>query len=473
MSVAPQVNLGDRPGAGTAKHRLRVAVVGAGPAGIYTADHLTAGRDDVLVDLLERLPVPFGLLRYGVAPDHVNIKSPGRALMQVLSRPSVQLFAHVDVGRDVTAQELRERYHAVVYAVGANVDRRLGIPGEDLPGSVSATSYVAWYNGHPEGALPDLGQARSVAVVGVGNVALDVARILLRAPEELSPTDVPHAVLDALRASTVTDVHLLGRRAPQHAKFTTKELRELGELPGVAVGVDDGQLPNEAPEGSTPTTTRNLAVLKAWAARDPSDAHRRLHLHFGARPIEILGEDRVSGLRLERMSADGQPTGETWDLPVQSVMRSVGYRGSVLDGVPFDPKRFVIPSESGRVLRDGVVSPGEYVAGWIKRGATGVLGTNRSDAKDTVTSLRHDAPDLLAARDNDLGGVEPLLAERAVRYVDLDGWHAALAAEIRHGAVHGRGQVKISDWEALLQAALDTAGSFAREDNTDPDDAQP
>ncbi len=455
MSAVCGVSLDRRPG--SASSPLRVAVVGAGPAGIYTADHLTADRDDVLVDLLERLPVPFGLLRYGVAPDHVNIKATGRALMQVLSRPAVRLFANVEVGRDVTAEELRHRYHAVVYAVGANIDQRIGIPGEDLPGSVSATSYVAWYNGHPEGALPDLGRATSVAVVGVGNVALDVARILLRDPDELSPTDVPHAVLDRLRASTVTDVHLLGRRGPQHAKFTTKELRELGELSGVAVVVDDGQLPDEPPEGSTPIAVRNLAVLKSWAARDPSDARRRVHLHFGARPVEILGEDRVGGLRLERMSAEGQPTGETWVLPVQSVMRSVGYRGSVIDGVPFDPQRFVIPSDSGRVLRDGRTTPGEYVAGWIKRGATGLLGTNRSDAKDTVTSLRRDAAGLLAARGDEPTGVEPLLAERAVRHVDLAGWQAVLDAEVRHGATRGRGPVKISDWDALLDAALGSA----------------
>jgi len=457
MSIQPQVSLGVPATPGTAPRPLRVAVVGAGPAGIYTADHLTAGGDDVLVDLLERLPVPFGLLRYGVAPDHVNIKATGRALMQVLSRPAVRLFAHVDVGHDITAEQLRERYDAVVYAMGASIDRRLGIPGEDLPGSVSATSYVAWYNGHPEGALPDLAQAGAVAVIGMGNVALDVARILLRDPEELSPTDVTHDVLARLRASAVTDVHLIGRRGPQFAKFTTKELRELGELSDVAVVLDAGQLPDQPPQGASQATTRNLAVLQAWAAREPSGARRRLHLHFGARPIEILGQDRVNGLRLERTSDDGGPTGQTWVLPVQSVMRSVGYRGSVLDGVPFDDTNFVIPSDLGRVLRAGLASPGEYVAGWIKRGATGVLGTNRSDAKETVTTLREDAPALLSARAQDPGGVAPLLAENGLRYVDLDGWHAVLAAEARHGAPHGRGHVKISDWDTLLQAALDAA----------------
>lgn len=437
---------------------LRVAVVGAGPAGIYTADHLTAdhltaGQDDVRVDLLERLPVPFGLLRYGVAPDHVNIKSTGRTMMQVLSRPAVRLFANVDVGHDLTVTELRRHYDAVVYAVGASDDRRIGIPGEDLAGSASATAYVGWYNGHPETALPDLRDARVVAVVGVGNVALDVARVLLRDPEELSPTDVPQDVLDTLRASPVTDVHLLGRRGPQHAKFTTKELRELGELSGVAVVVDDGQLPTEPPEGATPVALRNLAVLREWAERGPSGARRRLHLHFGARPVQVLGDSQVAGLRLERTTPDGTGTGETWDLPVQAVLRAVGYRGTVPAGVPFDPTTHTVPSRESRVVRHGLAVPGEYVVGWIKRGATGVIGTNRSDAKDTVRTLRVDAPGLLAARADDPGGVEPLLVERGVAFVDVPGWLAVLDVEAQHGTPHGRGRVKISDWEHLLAAA--------------------
>jgi ferredoxin--NADP+ reductase len=371
----------------------------------------------------------------------------------VLSRPAVRLFANVDVGQDVTVEELRERYDAVIYALGASEDRRIGIPGEDLPGSVSATAYVNWYNGHPEGALPDLVHTQVVAVVGVGNVALDVARILLRDAEELSPTDVPQDVLAELRSSAVTDVHLLGRRGAQHAKFTTKELRELGELAGVAVVIDDGQLPSDPPEGITPLAVRNLAVLRSWAAREPEGARRRLHLHFGARPVEILGDDRVTGLRLERTSPDGVGSGETWVLPVDTVLRSVGYRGSVPDGVPFDESSCTIPSRDSRVLRDDAVAPGEYVVGWIKRGATGLLGTNRSCARDTVASLREDADALLTARGTDPGGVAGLLAERAVRYVDLEGWHAVVDAESRHGEPHGRGQVKISDWDSLVEAA--------------------
>jgi ferredoxin--NADP+ reductase len=445
---------------------LRVAVVGAGPAGIYAADHLTAdprpGEDPALphgavVDLFERLPVPFGLLRYGVAPDHVNIKSTGRALGAVLARPAVHLFGNVEVGRDLTAEELEHRYDAVVYALGASEDRALGIPGEALPGSASATAFVNWYNGHPDSEHPDVGHAESIAVIGVGNVAVDVARILLRDPEELASTDVPQDVLDALRRSRVREVHLLGRRGPQHAKFTTRELRELGELSGVAVVLDDGQLPDEHPEGASAVTTRNLAVLRGWAGRDPADAPRRLHLHFGARPVEVLGEDRVTGLRLERASQEGAGTGQTWDLAVDAVLRAVGYRAAVPDGLPFDEARSVIPTQAHRMLRDGAVVPGVYAVGWVKRGPIGIIGTNRSDAKDTVATVLADAPALVAGRGADPGGAADLLAARGIRHVDVDGWLQVVAAEAAHGRPHGRGEVKISDWQTLLDAAWEGA----------------
>ncbi len=440
---------------------LRVAVVGAGPAGIYTADHLTSGRvvpegtspGGVSVDLIERLPVPFGLLRYGVAPDHVSIKSTGRALGEVLARPGVRLFGNVELGGAVTEAELRERYDVVVYALGATEDRHLNIPGEQLPGSISATSFVSWYNGHPDSDVPDLDGVTAVAVVGVGNVAVDVARILLRNPAELEPTDMPTDVIEALARSEVTDVHLLGRRGAVHAKWTTKELRELGDLDGVAVLVDDGQLPDEAPEGAGRETRRNLDVLRGWAARPPAVASRRLHLHFSARPDGILGTDHVEGLLLERTTEDGRGTGESWTLPVQAVLRSVGYRATVPDGVPFDDERHVIPTDAHRVVRDGVASTGEYAVGWIKRGPTGVIGTNRSDAKETVLALAGDVPGILAAHPGDPGGIDDLVADRDIRYVDVDGWRAVVAAESRRGEPHGRGTVKISDWETLLAAA--------------------
>ena len=430
---------------------LRVAVVGGGPAGLYVTDFLTFDGDgSVEVDVFERLPVPFGLLRYGVAPDHLNIKAAGRLLLEVLQRPGVRLFGHVEIGRDVTVEEVRAGYDAVVYALGASADRRLGIAGEDLVGSASATSFVNWYNGHPECEMPDVLDAESVAVVGVGNVAVDVARILLKDPEELVPTDVPQDVLERLRASKVTDVHVLGRRGPGFAKFTTKELKELGELAGVDVLVD-GDIPDEAPDGAGPMVKRNLAILREWSGRQPTAARRRLHLHFGARPEAILGDDRVAGMRLERTTADGAGTGNVWEVGVQAVLRSVGYRGIPLEGVPFDDSQ--IPNASSRVLREGRPSVGEYCVGWIKRGPTGVLGTNRSDAEEAVASLREDLPSLLAARTADPGGVSHLLEERGHQHVDIDGWLAVLEHEEGHGAAHGRGRVKVADWDDLLEAA--------------------
>jgi ferredoxin--NADP+ reductase len=422
---------------------LRVAVVGAGPAGLYTADALTFDADPpVQVDLLERLPVPFGLLRYGVAPDHLNIKAAGDTLQGVLERDPVQLLCNVAVGRDVSVDELRERYDAVFYAVGASQDRKLGIPGEDLPGSSSATQFVNWYNGHPEQASLEVLDASSVGVVGVGNVAVDVARLLLKDPEELLHTDIPQPVLEVLRKSAVTDVHVIGRRGAEHAKFTPKELKELGELAGVDVVVDPAQVPDEDPEGARPPVKRNLAVLREWAARTPTGAPRRLHLHFGSTPLAVLGEGHVTGLRLS-----------TGDLPCQLVLRSVGYRSLPLEGVPFDEESGTIPSESSRVVRDGSAVVGEYVVGWVRRGATGILGTNRSDAMDAVASLHEDLPALLARRSGPPMGLEPLLQERGIAHVDLDRWAAILRREAEHGAPHGRERVKIADLAGLLEAA--------------------
>jgi ferredoxin--NADP+ reductase len=443
---------------GSGARTLRVAVVGAGPAGLYVADALTYESPfPVRVDLLERLPVPFGLLRYGVAPDHLNIKAAGDALQEVLERDDVHLFCHVRVGEAVTVEELRARYDAVFYTLGASRDRRLGLPGEDLAGSTSATSFVNWYNGHPESPPWELLDASTVAVVGVGNVAVDVARILLKDPDDLLHTDAPQSVVDVLRRSAVTDVHVLGRRGAEHAKFTPKELKELGELPGVDVVVEPGSVPAEDPPGLRPPVRRNLAVLREWAARTSTGAPRRLHLHFGAVPVALLGEDRVTGVLVERTAPgeDGtaRPTGERWELPCGLVLRSVGYRSEPLPGVPFDDESGTIPSEDSRVVRDGAARPGEYVAGWVKRGATGILGTNRADASDAVESLRADAPHLLADRPDEPEGVAGLLAERGVEHVDLARWVAIAEREARHGVPHGRQRVKLAELAELLEAA--------------------
>src|SRR6266702_6004912 len=390
---------------------LNVAVVGSGPAGLYAAEALVKQAAalpvpvPVRVDVIDRLPTPYGLVRYGVAPDHKSIKSIAQYLRKVLESPDVRFAGGVHLGEDVTRDDLVSAYDAVIYATGAMRDRRLGIGGEDLPGSYAATDFVNWYCGHPD---MDSGtftlDAESVAVIGVGNVAVDVARILARDPAELHATDVPQPVLDALYASKVREVHMIGRRGPAYAKFTTKELRELGELPGVEVVVhgDEADLTGEgaALAESDRRVRGNLVAISKWAQGGtaepaPSGHSRRLTVRFWLRPAEILGTERVGGITLERtaIAADGTfgGTGEFETLNAQMVLRSVGYQSVPLPGVPFDPRASVVPNALGRVLGDdGTPLPGEYVAGWLKRGPTGVIGTNKSDAAETVRCLLED-----------------------------------------------------------------------------------
>jgi ferredoxin--NADP+ reductase len=441
---------------------LRVAVVGAGPSGVYAADALTfdSGADVPLatVDVIERLPVPFGLLRYGVAPDHLNIKSAGSTLQEVLDRPGVRFFGNVDIGTDVTVEDLRENYDAIVYATGASGDKTLDIPGDTLTGSTSATQFVNWYNGHPDQPNFELLHASSVAVVGVGNVAIDVARILLKNPDELAHTDMPEPVLRALRASKVTDVHVLGRRGAEHVKFTTKELRELGALDGIDVRVDARDLPGQDPEGASSVVRRNLSVLREWAARTAAPAPKRLHVHFAAAPVAVLGGDQVMGLSVQRRALDGVdsshlPVGTTWDLACELLIRSVGYRTLPVPELPFDDRSGVIPNVDGRLVRDGDAQPGEYVTGWAKRGATGILGTNRADAIEMAEQLHHDRDSLLAHRRTPKTGIGGLLEARGVRYIDLDSWRRIAGAEADLGATLGRATVKITGRNELLSAA--------------------
>jgi ferredoxin--NADP+ reductase len=428
---------------------LRVAVIGAGPAGIYTADALVSQKTEgsqavpVQVDIYDRLPAPFGLLRYGVAPDHIKMKNLASTLQRILEHESVRFFGNVDVGSDITVPELLADYHAIVYTYGSSVDRKLGIPGEDLPGSIAATAFVNWYSGHPDFTAPYSLEATSAIVIGLGNVAIDVARVIVRDAEEMATTDIPDDVLRVLRASTLTDVHIVGRRGPEHAKFTIKELREMGELAGVDVVVDPEQV--DAVESDDKDVKRNLEVFKEWAHRPQTGAKRRLHLHFHSRPAEIVGTDHVEALRCER------PDGTTYDIPAQLVFRSVGYIGTPMPGVPFDETSNVIPNDDHRVI-GGCVDVGEYTCGWIGRGATGVIGTNRSDAKAAVTSLLADS-DKLLGRVVTPGSAATLLQERGVSVVDLTGWNAIDAAEVAKGAGRGNARVKLAIWEELLQAA--------------------
>jgi ferredoxin/flavodoxin---NADP+ reductase len=395
---------------------LNVAVIGSGPAGLYAAEALVKQAAalpapvPVRVDVIDRLPTPYGLVRYGVAPDHKSIKSIAQYLRKVLESPGVRFLGGVHLGDDVTRDELVAAYDAVIYATGAMRDRRLGIPGEDLPGSYAATDFVNWYCGHPDvDSSAFTLDAESVAVIGVGNVAVDVARILARDPAELHATDVPQPVLEALHASKVREVHMIGRRGPAYAKFTTKELRELGELPGVEIVVhgDEADLAAFDASGESVTLAEadrrvrgNMVAISRWAQGQPAEPSgsghaRRLVVRFWLRPVEILGTDRVSGLTVERTAIDASGalsgTGELETLDTQMVLRSVGYQSVPLPGVPFDSRASVVPNDQGRVLGpDGAPLPGEYVAGWLKRGPTGVIGTNKSDAAETVRCLLED-----------------------------------------------------------------------------------
>ncbi|MCT9082148.1 FAD-dependent oxidoreductase [Streptomyces fulvoviolaceus] len=445
---------------------LRVAVVGSGPSGCYTAQSLVQLDPEVRVDVLDRLPCPYGLVRYGVAPDHEKIKSLQNNLRTVLEHERVRFLGGVQVGpAGVPATRLRELYHAVVYCVGAATDRHLGIPGEDLPGSWSATEFVSWYSAHPDSVADGFVRAaRAAVVIGVGNVAVDVTRILARGAAELSPTDMPQAALSALAASTVTEIHMVGRRGPSQARFTTKELRELGALPDTDVTVDPAELaldPAYPDPSSLPAAQRrNVEVLRGWAGAVPQDAPRRISLRFFLRPVELLAEGgRVGAVRFERTEPDGRGgvtgTGRFEDIEAQLVLRSVGYRGMPMEGLPFDAESGIVPNVEGRVVRGHFASPGEYVAGWIKRGPTGVIGTNRPDAKETVTSLLEDAALLVHEDRPD----DPLAALRAegVRPVPWAGWQAIERAEAELGASLGRGVVKLPDWESLLAAVRSAA----------------
>jgi ferredoxin--NADP+ reductase len=445
---------------------MRVAVVGSGPSGIYATDALVGQTEiPVEVDVIDRLPVPFGLVRYGVAPDHLSIRSVRDTLDKVLDKPGVRFLGNVAVGTDVSMADLHDCYDAVILTYGASGDRRLGIPGEDLDGSVAATDFVAWYCGHPdadrerfERLVPSV---TGVVVVGVGNVAVDVTRVLAKTVDELSHTDMPQHVLDTLARSQVTDVHVLGRRGPAQAAFTTKELRELGELADADVLVHgfDGTLDagSQATADGDKAVARNVEVIRGWVANEPTGKSRRIHLHFLARPVELLGTDAVEQVVVERteLTADGGAagTGELSTIDAQLVVRSVGYRGTALDEVPFDAGRNVIPHTDGRVERDGVTVPGEYVAGWIKRGPTGIIGTNKKDATATVASLLEDARAGVLPAPANPGGIDALLAERGVTAVGTAGWRSIDAAERALGATRGRDRTTIHDTDALLSAA--------------------
>ncbi|MDX2194765.1 MAG: FAD-dependent oxidoreductase [Gemmatimonadales bacterium] len=457
---------------GTPEHPLRVAVVGAGPSGFYAIEHLL--RQDGLaveIDLFDRLPTPYGLVRGGVAPDHQKIKSVVKAYERLASHPAVRFLGHVRVGTDVTPAELAAHYHAVVWAVGAQTDRALGIPGEGLAGSHAATEFVGWYNGHPDyrDLAFDLSQ-EAVAVIGIGNVAMDVTRILAKGADALAATDIaPHA-LEALAASRVREITVLARRGPAQAACTTPELRELGELAeaDVAAHADEVALDDatraalEAADDRT--ALRNCEILQAYAGRAATGKRRRVTLRFLLSPAALEGEGRVTGVRAVRnrlvageggdVRAVATDTHET--IPAGLVFRSVGYRGVPLDGVPFDAKRGTIPNAAGRVLREAgshEVLPGQYCVGWIKRGPSGVIGTNKPDAVETAERLLDDLREgRLPAAEGGRAALDALLAARGADVVTWADWRRLDALEVAAGQPLGRPRVKFSRIDDMLGA---------------------
>jgi ferredoxin--NADP+ reductase len=446
---------------------LRVAIVGSGPAGFYAAGVLLAAEEPIEVDMIDRLPTPWGLVRLGVAPDHPKLKTVSRAFERIAEQPGFRFLGNVQVGRDLEHGELVELYDAVVYAVGAQSDRKLGIPGEDLAGSWSATEFVAWYNGHPDFQhVPfDLNVERAV-VIGNGNVALDVARMLALTAEELAPTDTTDQAIDAINAATLREIVVVGRRGPAEASFTTPELKELGELAGADVLVDPADLEGAEPEGTN--AERNVEVLRGFAGRAPAGKARTVRLRFFLSPVEIHGDERVESIELVRNRLelrDGRlvavPTDERETLECGLVFRSVGYRGVALPGVPFDEKRGTIRNDCGRVLDDdGAPLAGVYCAGWIKRGPTGIIGTNKRDATETVELLLEDVrAGLLTAKGAAAGAVEAALADRGARVVLYEGWTSIDELERSAGEKLGRPRVKLVTWDELLEAAEDVAAA--------------
>jgi ferredoxin--NADP+ reductase len=474
---------------GTPEHPLRVAIVGSGPAGFFVAQHLLGKRDlAVTVDLFERLPTPFGLVRFGVAPDHEEIKRVTRQFAKTAARPGFRFFGNVDVGRHVRLEDLARHYHQICFTTGAQTDRHLGIPGEDLRGSHAATEFVAWYNGHPdfrERAF-DL-TADRVVVIGVGNVAVDVARVLARSVAELATTDIADYALAALRQSKVREVVMLGRRGPLQAAFTNAEVRELGELEGADVVVRAEEcaldpLSQAALEASGDRTlAKKMEILNEFACRQPTAKPRRLVLRFLVSPVALLGDaaGRVRAMKIvrNRLVADGrgglkaEPTGEIEELPVGLVFRSVGYRGVALPGLPFDERRGIVPNEAGRVLDagesagSGPAAPlvGLYVAGWIKRGPTGVIGTNKPDAAETVEAMLADAAQgrVLDPAEPGGGSVEAMVRRRQPGVVSYADWLALERLEEERGAPAGRPRVKLTSVDEML-AALRAGRTKAR-----------
>ncbi len=450
---------------GSEQEPLKVAIVGSGPSGFYAAEALIRSGRTVRIDMFERLPAPFGLVRHGVAPDHAKLKEPIRVYDGIARSPQFRFFGNVTVGRDVTVDALRAAYHAVVFCSGAETDRRLGIPGEDLPGSHTATEFVGWYNGHPDYRDRSFDLHQEVAVIiGQGNVAIDVCRILAKTVDELKHTDIAEHALDALAESRIREIHLVGRRGPAQAKFTNKEFRELGELADCDPVVDPADLvlgPEslaELTERSGNVAKKNMEILQGFVARPSRACRRRVFLRFLLSPVELKGARRLESVVFERNRLEGpagrqaaRGTGERFELPCGLLFRSIGYKGIAMPGLPFDAKQGVFPTQDGRIVDDGGAAiPGLYASGWIKRGPTGIIGTNRADSVATVNTLLADLPLLDTGPKPGAEALSGLLAGGGRRVVTYADWLVIDQAEVKRGAAKGKPRAKFTRVEEML-----------------------
>jgi ferredoxin--NADP+ reductase len=447
---------------GSGSNPLRVAIVGSGPSGFYAAEALFKAEHAITVDMIERLPAPFGLVRNGVAPDHPKLKQPIQVYEKIAQTPGFSFIGNVTVGRDVSVEELRTTHHVVLFTCGAETDRKLGVPGEDLPGSHTATEFVGWYNGHPDyrDRVFDLTQEVAV-VIGQGNVATDVARMLGKSAAELATTDIAEHALEALAASRVREIHVIGRRGPAQAKFTNKELRELGELANCAAIVNPADLQlnaesaAELADKNNYTAPKNVEIFNSWAQQQASVKPRRIVFHFLASPVELKGEGGLQRLVLERNRLEGPPfeqtakgTGERFELPCGLLFRSIGYQGIPIPGVPFDARRGVFPNDKGSIMD----APGLYAAGWIKRGPTGIIGTNRADAVATVTTILADLEKFAPAAKPGAEGLLALLARRGLKVIGYSDWQQIDAQEIQRGETKGKPREKFTRVAEMLAA---------------------
>lgn len=460
---------------------LSVAVVGAGPAGIYASDILSKSELDVSIDLFEKLPAPYGLVRYGVAPDHPRIKQIIVALYKILQRGDIRLIGNVEIGKDVSVEQLHEHYDAIIFATGSDGDAPLPIPGIDKEGSFGASDFVFWYDGHPDYPRTWPLEAKEIAVIGNGNVALDISRVLAKHVEDLMPTEIPENVVEGLKKSPVTDVHVFGRRGPAQVKFSPLELRELGKVPNVDVVVYEEDFDfDEGSEEAIRTSNQTKQVVKTlvdWTLRDKAEqtAPRRIHLHFFHKPVEILGDGKVEAIRTERteLVGDGtvRGTGEYVETPVQAVYRAVGYYGASVPGLPFDEARGVIPNDEGRVIgEDGEVMEGIYATGWIKRGPVGLIGSTKSDAQQTISHLVEDAKAGKLAATTDQVGHDAMIADleaRGIRYTTWQGWELLDAYERQLGEDFGELPEGRGTRERIKVVERDTMTAISRGEEHD------